>query len=220
VAAVLLLTLRGTPTIYYGEELGMHDVEIPPGRVVDVREINVPGRGLGRDPQRTPMQWDRSRSAGFTDGDPWLPLPADAGEHSVEAEQDDGGSMLTLYRALLALRRRDAALAVGSYVPLPASGSLLAYLREDAGRRIGIVLNLSSEPAMWTVPDGVHVGRLLLTARSGAATGGAASGEGARDRAATGAAASGGSARGARDVAAARSGEIEIAGDEALIFEA
>ena len=207
VAAVLLLTLRGTPTIYYGEELGMHDVSISSARALDVKEMNVPGRGLGRDPQRTPMQWDGSPSAGFTTGEPWLPLPADAAEHSVEAELNDGGSMLTLYRALLALRRREAALAVGSYVPLPASGSLLAYLREDAGRRIGIVLNLSSEPAMWTVPDGVHVVRLLLTARSGAATGAAASGG----------AATGGVARGP---VAARSGDVEIAGDEALIFEA
>src|SRR3954470_23616577 len=66
VAAMLLFTLRGTPTLYYGDELGMHDVDIPPERVQDPFERNVPGRGLGRDPQRTPMQWNAQPHAGFS----------------------------------------------------------------------------------------------------------------------------------------------------------
>ena len=74
VAAMLLLTLRGTPTIYQGEEIGMEDVPIPTQAVRDPWEKNVPGLGLGRDPERTPMQWDESENAGFTSGDPWLPL--------------------------------------------------------------------------------------------------------------------------------------------------
>jgi alpha-glucosidase len=164
VAAVLLLTLRGTPTIYYGEELGMHDVAISPERALDVKEVTVPGRGLGRDPQRTPMQWDRSPSAGFTSGEPWLPLPADAAEQSVEAQCDDPASFLSLYRSLLKLRRREAALSVGSYAPLRADGTLLAYLREEAGRRLGIVLNLAAEPFPWQVPEGLRPGRVLMTA--------------------------------------------------------
>lgn len=171
VAAVLLLTLRGTPTIYYGEELGMHDVAIALDQVVDVREMLVPGRGLGRDPQRTPMQWDRSPAAGFTSADPWLPLPVDAAERSVVAERDEAGSMLSLYRALLALRRNEAALAVGSYAPLTAAGSVLAYLREEHGRRFGVVLNLASEPAPWHVPEGMQIGEILLTASGGAFAG-------------------------------------------------
>jgi len=69
-AAMLLLTLRGTPTLYYGDEIGMHDVEIPPEKVQDPFEKNVPGRGLGRDPQRTPMQWSAAKHAGFSDGEP------------------------------------------------------------------------------------------------------------------------------------------------------
>src|SRR5919205_1184553 len=77
VAAMLLLTLRGTPTLYQGEEIGMTDVPIPPERVQDPWERNVPGLGLGRDPARTPMPWDGRFGAGFTTGEPWLPLGAD-----------------------------------------------------------------------------------------------------------------------------------------------
>ena len=65
---MLLLTLRGTPTLYYGDELGMTDVPIPPDEVQDPFEKNEPRHGLGRDPQRTPMQWDSSPNAGFTTG--------------------------------------------------------------------------------------------------------------------------------------------------------
>jgi alpha-glucosidase len=166
VAAVLLLTLRGTPTIYYGEEIGMRNVDIPRDQAVDVREANEPGRGFGRDPQRTPMQWDRSDAAGFTDGKPWLPVPEDAGEHSVEAQTDDPSSMFTLYRRLLELRRSEPALTVGRYAPLPAEGTLLAYLREDDNRRIGIVLNLGGQPEPWHVPDGMEATDVLLTATS------------------------------------------------------
>jgi alpha-glucosidase len=163
VAAMLLLTLRGTPTIYYGEELGMRDVDIPSERAVDVREINTPGLGLGRDPQRTPMQWDATERGAFSDGVPWLPLAADAGANSVAVERDDPASMLSLYRALLDLRN-EPALAVGSYAPLAADGTLLAYVREHAGRRIGVVLNLGSKAASWSVPENIRAGAVLLTA--------------------------------------------------------
>ena len=187
VAAVLLLTLRGTPTIYYGEELGMHDVDIAPDRAVDVREINTPGLGLGRDPQRTPMQWAATERAGFSDGMPWLPLPADSVSVNVARERDDPTSMLSLYRSLLELRN-EPALAVGSYAPMAAAGSVLAYLREQAGRRLGVVLNLGPEPAGWAVPKDVRAGQVLLTASG-------------------------------RPFGSSLSGEVEIPGDEALVFE-
>ena len=163
VAAMLLLTLRGTPTIYYGDELGMHDLEIPTGLAVDVREKRVPGQGLGRDPARTPMQWDRGSNAGFTTGTPWLPLPPDAGDRSVEAERNASGSMLALYHALLRLRRSEPALAVGSYTPLPAEGSLLAYLRTYEGDRFAIVLNIGEETVSWPVPEGLAGGWIVLS---------------------------------------------------------
>jgi alpha-glucosidase len=74
---MLLLTLRGTPTMYYGDEIGMHDVDLPLEQVEDPFEKNVPGVGLGRDPEPTPIQWEPSPNAGFTTGTPWLPLADD-----------------------------------------------------------------------------------------------------------------------------------------------
>jgi alpha-glucosidase len=152
VAAMLLLTLRGTPTIYYGDEIGMDNVDIPPGCVRDPFELNVPGRGFGRDPQRTPMQWHARANAGFTSGSPWLPVAPDASAVNVEAEADDPSSMLSLYRRLLALRREHSALSVGSYVPLEASGDVLAYARQSASERFVIALNLGPEPAEMSLP--------------------------------------------------------------------
>jgi alpha-glucosidase len=146
VAAMLLLTLRGTPTIYQGEEIGMEDVPIPPERVQDPWERNVPGIGLGRDPVRTPMQWDASPNAGFTTGaEPWLPLAPDHGRVNVAAQAADPRSLYSLYRALIALRRAEPALAVGAYVPISATEQdVLAYERRDevTGRRLLIALNL------------------------------------------------------------------------------
>jgi alpha-glucosidase len=107
----MLLTLRGTPTMYYGDELGMTDVPIPAERVHDPWERNVPGLGLGRDPERTPMQWSAEPHAGFSTVEPWLPVAADFGTHSVARERDDPRSMLTLYRRLIALRRAAPACA-------------------------------------------------------------------------------------------------------------
>ena len=102
VAALLLLTLRGTPTVYYGDELGLDDAEIPGDLVRDPRELREPDLGLGRDPQRTPMPWDGSSNAGFTTREPWLPLNADWRERNIEAFERDPCSILNLYRRLLA----------------------------------------------------------------------------------------------------------------------
>ncbi len=172
VAAMLLLTLRGTPTLYYGDEIGMQDVPIPPERVQDPFERNVPGQGLGRDPERTPMQWSRSSHAGFTTGTPWLPL-GDFHNMNVEAQRDDPRSMLTLYARLIALRRGEPALEVGRYEPLPADGSVLAYLRSARKHesRFLVVLNLGSEPRRVSLAES---GTLVLSThldRSGERTG-------------------------------------------------
>jgi alpha-glucosidase len=153
-AAMLLLTLRGTPTLYYGDEIGMTDVPIPPAAVQDPFEKNVPGMGLGRDPERTPMQWDDSPGAGFTRPgvEPWLPLARDAVEVNVARQRDDPTSFLALYRRLIALRRREPALSVGAYEPLavPAdAGELIAYRRGDGDRRLLVVLNLGDEPQTY-----------------------------------------------------------------------
>jgi alpha-glucosidase len=146
VAAMLLLTLRGTPTIYYGDEIGMEDVTIPPNRVQDPWEKNLPGRGLGRDPERTPMQWDASPGAGFTTGEPWLPL-GDFARTNVVAQGDDPASLLTLHRRLISLRRAEPALATGGWRPVDAEGAVLAYERAESGARFLVALNLGAEPA-------------------------------------------------------------------------
>ncbi len=144
-AAVLLLTSRGTPTLYYGDELGMRDVAIAPERVRDPWEKNVPGLGLGRDPERTPMQWSPATNAGFTRGSPWLPLADDYERTNVEVEQDDPNSILSLYRALLALRRREPALAVGDYRALELGPDIYAFERRHGDARFTVVLNFARE---------------------------------------------------------------------------
>jgi alpha-glucosidase len=143
VAAMLLLTLRGTPTLYYGDELGMQDVPIAPERVRDPLERRVPGLGLGRDPVRTPMQWSAAPHAGFTTGRPWLPVSSRHATVNVAAQRDDPRSMLALYSRLLALRRAEPALQVGSFQLLETTGEVLAYLREG---RFLVALNLGDEP--------------------------------------------------------------------------
>ncbi|WP_309086158.1 alpha-amylase family glycosyl hydrolase [Chelativorans sp.] len=165
VAAVMLLTLRGTPTIYYGDEIAMTDVSIPPEQVQDPFELRVPGQGFGRDPQRTPLQWDGSAKAGFTTGSPWLPIAPDVAEYNVEAERSDPSSMLTLYRRLLALRRKSKALTIGRYATVEAAGSLLAYLRETEEERLLVVLNLGPEPADLVLPGPCRI--VLSTAGEG-----------------------------------------------------
>ena len=146
VAAMLLLTLRGTPTLYYGDEIGMEAVSIAPDMVQDPWEKNMPGLGLGRDPSRAPMQWDASLHAGFTSGLPWLPLAADFRTINVEMERADPASLLTLYRRLIAFRHAEPALRWGSYRGMGTTDATLIYLREAANRQWLIALNLSSEP--------------------------------------------------------------------------
>ncbi|MCL6698045.1 alpha-amylase family glycosyl hydrolase [Sphingomonas sp. NSE70-1] len=154
VAAVLLLTLRGTPTIYYGDEIGLADVSIPANEVKDPRELREPGIGLGRDPVRTPMGWDGSPHAGFTSGKPWLPLHVDWPRRNVEAEIANPGSMLGLYRALLALRRSETALSEGGFELVNSQDDVLAYRRSQGDTCIFVALNLSGERRAITLPSG------------------------------------------------------------------
>ncbi|NIJ08029.1 alpha-glucosidase [Sphingomonas vulcanisoli] len=152
VAAMLLLTLRGTPTIYYGDELGLGDVAIPAELVQDPRELREPGLGFGRDPVRTPMPWDASANAGFTSGEPWLPLNGDWRTRNVATEEGDRGSLLALYRDLLALRRAHPALAMGAVRRIEADGDVLAYERMQGQERMLVVLNLGAEDQVLNLP--------------------------------------------------------------------
>jgi alpha-glucosidase len=163
VAAMMLLTLRGTPTIYYGDEIGMSDVPIPPEMVQDPWEKNVPGLGLGRDPVRTPMQWDNSPNAGFSKAEPWLPISDQYIDLNVSNEREDPKSILNLYHRLIELRRNEPALMVGSYNPVTAGENLLCYLRQDGERRLLIALNLSHQSHTLTLENLLDKGRLMFS---------------------------------------------------------
>jgi alpha-glucosidase len=148
VAALVLLTLRGTPFLFQGEELGLRDAHVPPEAVVDVD---------GRDPQRAPIPWGPGRGAGFTTGTPWLPLPPDAEALSVARQAADPRSVLSLYRALGARRRAEPSLREGAQRFLAAGDDdVLAYSRGDD---LLVLANFAARPIRVSPALG---GRVLL----------------------------------------------------------
>jgi alpha-glucosidase len=163
VAAMLLLTLRGTPTIYQGDEIGMHDVPVPPEMIQDPFELNVPGIGVGRDPERTPMQWDATPNAGFSAPGvkTWLPLADDFVSVNVATQRDDACSMLTLHRRLIALRRTTPALSVGAYRHIYTDATVFAYERSYGNERRIVALNLTDQS--HTVPLSESTARILIS---------------------------------------------------------
>jgi alpha-glucosidase len=165
VAAMLLLTLRGTPTLYYGDEIGIADVTIPADRVADPRELREPGIGLGRDPVRTPMTWDPSDNGGFTTGEPWLPLHPDWPARNVASQRDDPESLWTLTRDLIVLRRAHRALSVGAWTSVHADDDILAYERRDGDDRLLIALNLGAEERSLSLPAWIGDPSPLLSTR-------------------------------------------------------
>ena len=161
-SAVLLCTLRGTPTLYYGDELGLSEVEIDVERQQDPWGRRVPG--LGRDGCRTPMPWDGSEHAGFCppDAEPWLPLGPEAGERNAAAQAADPGSVLSLYRALLAYRRRSPSLRLGDYAAIDGvPAGCFAHLRTHPGSpAVAAAVNFTGEP--MTVP-GLPAGSIVVS---------------------------------------------------------
>ena len=153
-AAALLLTLRGTPFLYYGEELGLASTPIPRTEIQD-----PPGKKYwpffkGRDPARTPMPWDASAQAGFTTGRPWLRLNPDHARRNAAAQQADPGSVFSFYRALIQLRRASPALRRGRFHPLlhqPVTA--MAFLRQAETQTMLVALNFFGWPAQVTVDE-------------------------------------------------------------------
>lgn len=151
VAQMLLLTLRGTPTCYYGDEIGMENGKIPPESVQDPMAVNQPelAETVGRDPQRLPMPWNASPNAGFTgpEGQPWLPLPNDYHLRNVAGQEQDPTSLLNLFKSLTQLRRAAPSLHQGDYTSIEAGvDNVFSYTRAAPNAdRFLIVLNFSSK---------------------------------------------------------------------------
>lgn len=173
VAALLLLTLPGMPFVYYGEELGMEDGDIPLERVQDPFEKNVPGMGFGRDPVRTPMQWTAGLHAGFSQVAPWLPVASRYKERNAETEAADPRSMFSLYRALIHYRINSEALTAGTYASRDAgNNAVCAYERAHGNKKIIVALNFSEHGQRITL--NFRNARLACTTYLDRATGTAA----------------------------------------------
>ena len=164
-AAMLLLTLRGTPIMYYGDEIGMHDVPVSKENIRDPFEKRVPGKGYGRDPERSPMRWDATPKAGFTSGEPWLPLGDDVATLNVASARADPYSLLNLYRTLLALRRAEPALHIGRFTALEAPDGLLVFTREYHGRKLLVALNFSKQAVRFKY-EGLARAEIILSSHA------------------------------------------------------
>ena len=154
-AAILVLTLRGTPFLFYGEELGLHDVDIPHEESVDPPATRVAPDfdWWDRSRCRTPMPWSPGPGAGFTAGRPWLRFGPDADTRNVQAQAADPDSVLSLYRRLIAVRAATPALQVGAFHALSdADSDIVAYTRESAGQTILVLVNPGRVGASWQLP--------------------------------------------------------------------
>jgi alpha-glucosidase len=151
---VLLLTLRGTPTIYYGDELGFVDAVVPPERRQDPWGLQVTEVDVGRDPARAPMLWSVGKNGGFTDPgiEPWLPI-IDPAQYSVDAQLGSQGTMLELTRSLLRLRRERVSLRLGSYTGLTGlPPNCYGFMRDHGSERMVIVASFADETVDVTLP--------------------------------------------------------------------
>jgi alpha-glucosidase len=168
-AALLLFTLPGTPFMYYGEELGMRNAKLRYRELRDPYTKRFWPFRPGRDPARTPMQWDGSSQAGFTTGRPWLPVAPQYAECNVARETGNPRSLLSLYKRLIALRRASPALTLGgcSLVQAEARDCLLyervAELEDGRTERMLTIVNFSGREIDVTLPESVRHGRPLLS---------------------------------------------------------
>lgn len=172
ITSAMTLTLRGTALMYYGEEIGMPDLTPD-----ELRGIPLgPKRKVAdnRDPERSPMQWSAGKGAGFTTGEPWLPVGRSAASVNVEDQRADKGSLYHWYARLLQLRKANAAMRSGAYIPLESGNAqVLAYARRDAaGNGVLVLLNMSGQPQTLSIsgwPDRVPVwGGMLMSSEPGA----------------------------------------------------
>lgn len=168
VAAMLLLTLRGTPTLYYGDEIGMTNVHIPKDEIQDPQGLNMPDLDLSRDPSRTPMQWNTTENAGFSTAQPWLRISDNYKQVNVATLQDDPESILSFYRQLLTLRSAEKALSIGDYLPVVVTENVIAYHRVHGTTKLLILLNLSDNTCTYTPEHTPLEGKVILGTNSNA----------------------------------------------------
>jgi alpha-glucosidase len=147
-----LLTLRGTPFLYYGEEIGMRDTKIPRSRLQDPIGKRYWPFNPGRDPARSPMQWNETPNAGFTTGEPWLPVNKNFREINMAAQEEKEHSLLNWYRRLLRVRRSQRALQQGSYHPHAGAKDVLVYERRLGDERNLVLLNFANSKQSVSIP--------------------------------------------------------------------
>lgn len=143
-AAMLQLTMRGTPILYYGDEIGLENGEIDEDKIQDPWGIIV-GPEFNRDVCRTPMQWTAGPRAGFSAVEPWLPISPDAAVRNVDVQSQEPDSLLNLYRRLIWFRKGSAALQIGNQEILPSPPGCLVFRREVGSERLWIALNFSGD---------------------------------------------------------------------------
>ncbi len=145
VAAALMLTLKGTPFIYYGEEIGMFNSKIGKSQIKDPVGKKFWPFYRGRDKARTPMQWNTQKNAGFTEGSPWLPVHPDFIENNVESQKENPGSIFNVYKTLIKLHKEHKPLHAGEWKPiLRGKDGVLAYSRTWEHEKIIVILNFTS----------------------------------------------------------------------------
>lgn len=176
ITALLLLTLRGMPFLYYGDEIGMQDVSVSEEEVQDPYALRVGDPELSRDPQRSPMQWSSEKYAGFSEAEPWLPLSKDFKERNVETQAKDPTSIFNLYRTLINYRNNSEPLMVGSYWSLDSeSKDILSYIREYDGKKVLVMLNFSEQEIKESLP--VPLAKIVLSSFMDKESGVSVSGE-------------------------------------------
>jgi alpha-glucosidase len=167
VAATLLMTLRGTPFIYYGEEIGMHNPHVAKKDLQDPLGKRFWPLFSGRDQARTPMQWSTEKHSGFTTGIPWLPLNRDAQSRNIRCQEGDPESLLNLYRNLIRLRKSCEAIQNGLWFPVTnGKEGILSYFRTVPGERILVILNFTGSQKSFTMQEHTYGKVMLSTHRS------------------------------------------------------
>ncbi len=162
-AATIELTLRGTPFLYYGEEIGVRDISVPRNRARDRAALQMAG-WWNRDGCRAPMAWTGDRTAGFTSGEPWLPIAPDAASRNVERQRASEDSVLAHYRRLLALRRRSQALRTGDLALVDVGDpDVLAYLRWAGDEAVLVVVRFGLGAGEIELPPAGVPWRVVLS---------------------------------------------------------